>query len=70
MDLQYEYGELYMEFLKGVCREEQETLFLLQQDPLNWAYYDRIPHPEPDYEKLTDYHYKSVHDSAVNINGK
>ncbi len=66
MDTHVHLGELYSEFLRDSCEESQGSL--CQHCSANrWVgpVMTRIPRPIPDHSKVTDYNYKSVHDTSV-----
>lgn len=58
-------GELYMEFKKGACqRTKGELCEFCTETGWSGPEMHRIPRPEPDYERLPDYHYKCVFDTS------
>ena len=65
MDSDYEKGELYMEYKCDTCFDKT-GLCCEFCSKYGWVgpQMERIPRPEPDYDKLPNYHYKSEFDNA------
>lgn len=61
----YEKGELYMEYKRDTCLDKTgERCEFCEKHSWVGPKMDRVPRPEPDYDSLPDYHYKSVFDSS------
>lgn len=61
MESHYQYGELYMEYIKESCKnDEEEVCDVCQASQWIGPTMDRIPRPYPDYSKLPELHYKCV----------
>ena len=68
IDLHYEYGELYMDFLKGACQNHAQPMcsFCIST-PWKGPVIGRVPRPLPDHDKLPSFHYKCVYETP-NVN--
>ena len=61
MGAHYQYGELYMEYLKLSCTQDEiEECDFSQSSPWKGPRMTRIPRPFPDYSKLAELHYRDV----------
>ena len=65
MESHYEYGDLYMEYLKGTCAANTGILCqYCSATPWRGPAMTRVPRPVPDYEKLPSFHYKPVAETS------
>ena len=64
----YEYGELYMEYLRGDCGNtscDKTRCNYCMNSEWTGPVMTRIPRPCPDESRLPDYHYKDVFDTPT-----
>ena len=67
----YEYGELYMEYLKSDCVRLSQTRLLCnfcKESERISPVMQRIPRPLPDESRLSNFHYLSVFDTPAGAN--
>lgn len=57
IELHFEVGELYIEFLKGSCASSQETICDFCSKGWSGPELERVPKPHPNYDRLLEFHY-------------
>ena len=70
MDLHFEVGMKYLEFLKFDCiKKLGKACKFCEENPWVGPSCSRVPRPMPNYESITGYHYRPVNLTPTHVDG-